>query len=332
MSGQRRLTIARHLTADDIAAALRADARDGLTSDPKGLPPKWFYDARGSELFDEITRLEEYYPTEAERRALQGAADEIVRLSGADTVMELGSGSSDKTRVLLDAFDAVGSLERYVPFDVSASALESAAQQLLERYPEIVIEGVIGDFDRHLEHLPAGSARGGRGRRLLAFLGGTVGNYPPVERKQLLATMADVLDPGETLLLGTDLVKDPDRIVAAYDDARGVTAAFNRNVLTVLDRELAADFDVDAFDHVALWNDEDEWIEMRLRSRRAQTVRIDALDLTVEFAAGEEILTEISAKFRRERIVGELDTAGFDLIGWFTDPAGDFALSLARRR
>ena len=331
MSDDDRLTIARYLGRDDIAAALRSDARDGLTSRPKELPPKWFYDARGSELFDEITRVAEYYPTEAERQALYRSAEDIVGLSGADTVMELGSGSSDKTRVLLDAFDAAGSLRRYVPFDVSGTALESAARRLLDRYPSIAISGVIGDFDRHLEHLPAGDARGGRGHRLLAFLGGTIGNYPPQQRKQLLATMAEVLDQGETLLLGTDLVKEPTRIVSAYDDASGVTAAFNRNVLAVLNRELGADFDTDGFDHVALWNASEEWIEMRLRARAAHTVRIPTLDLTVEFDAGEEILTEVSAKFRRERIVSELDAAGFELIGWFTDPAGDFALSLSRR-
>ena len=321
-----RLTIARHLTDADIADSLRADARDGLTSRPKEIPPKWFYDERGSELFDEITRLEEYYPTEAERRALQDAAGDIVELSGAETVMELGSGSSDKTVVLLDAFAAAGSLARYVPFDVSASALESAAARLLTRYPTLEISGVIGDFDRHLEHLPIG------GQRLLAFLGGTIGNYAPLPRKQLLATIADVLNTGETLLLGTDLVKDPERIVRAYDDERGVTAAFNRNLLHVLNRELAADFEPDAFDHVALWNDEGEWIEMRLRARGPQHVTVTGLDLAVDFADGEEMLTEISAKFRRDGIVGELEAAGFELVRWFTDPAGDFALSLSRRR
>lgn len=321
-----RFSIARYLSGQDIAAALRVDALEGLTSHPKELPPKWFYDERGSELFDEITRLEEYYPTEAERKALRVSAAEIVRRSGADTVMELGSGSSDKTVVLLDAFAATGALSRYVPFDVSGSALESASERLLARYPDIEVAGVIGDFDRHLEHLPGG------GRRLLAFLGGTIGNYAPQQRKQLLSTIAEVLEPGETLLLGTDLVKDPARIVRAYDDSLGVTAAFNRNVLAVLNRELGADFDLEAFDHVALWNETDEWIEMHLRSRAEQTVELTGLDLTVTFAAGEEMLTEISAKFRRDRIVAELDEAGFEVIGWFTDPEGDFALSLSRRR
>lgn len=318
--------LANHLGADSAHRALRDDVRTGLAQTPKTLPPKWFYDETGSALFTRITRLPEYYPTEAERAALRIAAAEIVELSGADTVMELGSGSSDKTRVLLDAFDAAGTLRRYVPLDVSGSALTAAAERLLERYPALRVDGVIGDFDRHLGELPVG------GRRMLAFLGGTIGNYAPLARKQLLATISEALEPGESLLLGTDLVKDPARMVAAYDDAAGVTAAFNRNVLSVLNRELDATFALDDFDHVARWNADEEWIEMRLRSRRAHTVDVAGLGIEVAFADGEEMLTEISAKFRRERIVDELDAAGFDLLGWFPDPAGDFALSLSRRR
>lgn len=320
------ITETNHLGPDDIRAALRADVAEGLTASPKHLPPKWFYDEAGSELFDKITRLVEYYPTEAERAALRGAAAEIAELSGADTLMELGSGSSDKTRVLLDAFDATGRLRRYVPFDVSPSALRSAANELATRYPGLAIDAVVGDFDRHLAELPKG------GRRLLAFLGGTVGNYPPQPRARLLASMAATLEPGETLLLGTDLVKDADRLVTAYDDPSGVTAAFNRNVLAVVNRELGSDFDLDTFEHVARWNPEAEWIEMWLRSTTTQRVTVEELDLVVDFEAGEEMLTEVSAKFRTDGVRSELAAVGLELIGWWTDPAGDFALSLSRKQ
>lgn len=320
------ITETNHLGPDDIRAALRADVAEGLTASPKHLPPKWFYDEAGSELFDKITRLVEYYPTEAERAALRGAAAEIAELSGADTLMELGSGSSDKTRVLLDAFDATGRLRRYVPFDVSPSALRSAANELATRYPGLAIDAVVGDFDRHLAELPKG------GRRLLAFLGGTVGNYPPQPRARLLASMAATLEPGETLLLGTDLVKDVDRLVTAYDDPSRVTAAFNRNVLAVVNRELGSDFDLDTFEHVARWNPEAEWIEMWLRSTTTQRVTVEELDLVVDFEAGEEMLTEVSAKFRADGVRSELAAVGLELIGWWTDPAGDFALSLSRKQ
>ena len=320
-----QLTVDVHLDATELESALRTDVLEGLGARPYSLPPKWFYDAAGSELFDQITTLVEYYPTEAERAALQTCAELIVSTTGADTVMELGSGSSDKTRVLLDAFSAAGQLQRYVPFDVSESALRGAADALVARYPELQVHGVVGDFDHDLKHLPAD------GHRLLMFLGGTLGNYTPGPRATLLAQMAATLRTGEWLLLGTDLVKDRSRLVAAYDDPGGVTAAFNLNVLTVVNRELEADFDVDSFRHVALWNEESEWIEMRLRAERDMTVRIPPLDLTVPLSVGEEILTEVSAKFRRDGITSELAAAGFEVVEWCTDPAGDFALSLSRR-
>ena len=320
-----RLTVDVHLDPSELEAALRADVLAGLGGRPYSLPPKWFYDAAGSELFDQITTLDEYYPTEAERAALQQCAELIVGISGADTVMELGSGSSDKTRVLLDAFSAAGQLQRYVPFDVSETALRSAADSLVARYPDLQVHGVVGDFDRHLDRLPTD------GLRLLMFLGGTLGNYTPGPRATLLAQMAATLRAGEWLLLGTDLVKDTGRLVTAYDDAAGVTAAFNLNVLRVVNRELGADFDVDSFEHVALWNADAEWIEMRLRAGRDMTVRVPPLDLEVPLVAGEEILTEVSAKFRRDGIAAELATARFEVVEWWTDPAGDFALSLSRR-
>jgi L-histidine N-alpha-methyltransferase len=312
-----------HLTADDLTRQLRADVRSGLTMAPKSLPPKWFYDARGSELFEEITRLPEYYPTRAEREVLVAHAGDIARTTNAKTLVELGSGSSEKTRLLLDAFRAHGALGAFVPLDVSDTALLSAMQRIVADYPALDVHGIVGDFTRHLGHLPSG------GRRLVAFLGGTIGNLLPAERALFLAALRAALEPGDWLLLGTDLVKDPATLVAAYDDAAGVTAEFNRNVLSVLNRSLDADFDPSGFAHVALWDAESEWIEMRLRARWPQRVRVAALDLTVDFAAGEELRTEISAKFRREGAERELAAGGFAVRRWWTDPDGRFAQSLA---
>ncbi len=323
---EERVSITSHLGPDDIARSLRSDVLAGLGSSPKELPPKWFYDKVGSDLFDEITRLVEYYPTEAERQALRRFAPEIVDLAGADTLVELGSGSSDKTRVLLDALRDSGRLECYVPFDVSGSALREAATKLAMSYPMLSIDAVVGDFDHHLDRIPGGS-----GRRMLAFLGGTIGNYAPGPRHRLLSDIAGVLLPGETLLLGTDLVKDPGRLVAAYDDRAGVTAAFNKNVLSVVNHELGADFDLERFEHHALWDPRNEWIEMRLRSTAAQTVEVRDIGLRVQFDRGEEMRTEISAKFRRSGVTAELAAVGLEVIGWWNDPAGDFAVSLSRR-
>jgi L-histidine N-alpha-methyltransferase len=312
-----------HLEPDAAATALAADVRAGLTASPRTLPPKWFYDDRGSELFDEITRLPEYYPTRTERSILVEHAREIATRTSADTLVELGSGTSEKTRLLLDALAAGGTLSRFVPFDVSEQTLRDAAAAVSREYPGVAVHAVVGDFEHHLDRIPRG------GTRLVAFLGSTIGNLTPATRAVFLADLAAGLAPGDGLLLGTDLVKDPARLVAAYDDAAGVTAAFNRNVLQVIDRELAADFDPEAFDHVAVWDADQEWIEMRLRARHAHRVEVAALDLTVDFAAGEDLRTEISAKFRRDRVADELAAAGLELGEWWTDPAGDFALSLA---
>ena len=319
------LRVDTYLKPDDLRRALRDDVAAGLSSTPKDLPPKWFYDDRGSELFDEITRLPEYYPTRRERSILVAHADAIVTASGADTLVELGSGTSEKTRILLDAFHRSGSLETFAPFDVSEATLREAAAQVAAEYPGISVHAVVGDFERHLAHIPAD------GHRMVAFLGGTIGNFNPTSRAEFLRTLAATLRPDETLLLGTDLVKDTDRLVRAYDDAAGVTAAFNKNVLEVMNRELGADFDADDFAHVAHWNPDDEWIEMRLEALRDASVTVTALDLDVHFCAGEQIRTEISSKFRRERLAAELADAGFALEEWWTDPDGDFALSLSRR-
>ncbi|MFG2679945.1 L-histidine N(alpha)-methyltransferase [Streptomyces sp. NPDC048392] len=318
---QFRLT--RTLPEDATDAALRADVLAGLTSMPKWLPPKWFYDARGSELFEAITALPEYYPTRAEREILVDRAGEIAAATGARTLVELGSGSSEKTRVLLDALTGQTGLREYVPVDVSESALTQAGQALVAERPGLRVHALIADFTAGLT-LPDTP-----GPRLMAFLGGTVGNLLPEERAAFLTTVRALLSPGDALLLGTDLVKDEGVLVRAYDDAAGVTAAFNKNVLSVMNRELEADFVPAAFEHVALWNPEREWVEMRLRSRTAQTVKVQALDLAVDFADGEELRTEVSAKFRRERVRAELDAAGLDLAHWWTDGEGRFALSLS---
>ncbi|MGD1218922.1 L-histidine N(alpha)-methyltransferase [Streptomyces krungchingensis] len=311
--------LTRTLPEDATDAALRADVLHGLTGTPKTLPPKWFYDAHGSELFEKITELPEYYPTRAEREILLARSGEIARASGARTLVELGSGSSEKTRHLLDALPG---LHTYVPVDVSESALTQAGQALAAERPGLGVHALIADFTGSLT-LPDTP-----GPRLVAFLGGTIGNLLPAERAAFLASVRALLSPGDALLLGTDLVKDESVLVAAYDDAAGVTAAFNKNVLSVVNRELEADFDPDAFDHVALWDSEQEWIEMRLRSRAAQTVKIPALDLAVHFARGEELRTEVSAKFREDGVRAELASAGFALTHWWTDAEGRFALSL----
>ncbi|MFG1770897.1 L-histidine N(alpha)-methyltransferase [Nocardia salmonicida] len=315
-----------HLTDDDLTAALRTDARTGLTADPKSLPPKWFYDARGSELFEQITGLPEYYPTRTERALLERVVGEIAAAANAEVLVELGSGSAAKTRLLLDALTAEGSLKTYVPQDVSASALRGAAAEIATEYPNLSVHGVVSDFTDTLHNLPRG------GRRMIAFLGGTIGNLVPAERAEFLAGINEVLEPGELLLLGAGLVIDPAILVPAYDDAAGVTAEFNRNVLHVLNNRLAADFVPEKFEHVAIWDAENEWIEMRLRATEAMKATVAGLDLTVDFAAGEEMRTEISAKFRPESLAAELDKAGFTPAHTWTDPDNRFILALAERR
>jgi L-histidine N-alpha-methyltransferase len=313
-----------HLAPEAYVESLRRDVREGLTATPKALPPKYFYDAHGSDLFDEITRLPEYYPTRAETAILTAHADDIARLTGARTLVELGSGTSEKTRLLLTALTSTGTLERFMPFDVDPAVLAEAAQQIGREYPGLSVEPVIGDFEKHLSALPRHPGQ------LVAFLGSTIGNLEPPARGVLLRAVRSVLRPGDTFLLGTDLVKEPARLQHAYDDAGGVTAAFNRNVLTVVNRELGADFEESWFDHVALWNAEREWIEMHLLSLRDQLVSIADLDLQVRFARGELMRTEISAKFRPDGVKQELADAGLELVRFWTDPAGDFGLSLAQ--
>jgi L-histidine N-alpha-methyltransferase len=318
-------TIDVHLGPADLETALREDAVRGLTATPKRLSPKWHYDARGSALFDEITRLPEYYLTRCERAILETNAADIAREARAGTLIELGSGTSAKTRLLLSAMRDAGTLDRFVPFDVDEATLRAAAVAVVAEYPGVAVHAVVGDFERHLPLLPRG------GTRMVAFLGSTIGNLEPAVRARFLADLAVALEPGDSLLLGVDLLKSPDRILAAYDDPGGVTAEFSRNVLRVMNARLGADFDPDAFDHVPRWDAEHEWVDVRLRARTAQAVRIPRLALDVRFAAGEEIHTEISAKFRRDRIAAELREAGLDVRRWWTDPSEGFGVALADR-
>jgi L-histidine N-alpha-methyltransferase len=305
-------------------AALRADVRAGLTAVPKTLPPKYFYDARGSELFDEITRLPEYYLTRSETAILTARAAEIAAETACESLVELGSGTSAKTRLLLRALLAGGTLREFTPFDVDPSVLAEASDALTAEYPSLTIAPFLGDFERDLAAVPRA------GRRMIAFIGSTIGNLDPVARTAFLAQVRGALAPGDYFLLGTDLVKDRDRLLRAYDDAAGVTAEFNRNVLRVINRELDADFAVEEFEHVAVWDAQAEWIEMRLRPGTAQRVTVGDLKLTVDFAAGEDMRTEISAKFRPDGVRAELTAAGLETVRFWTDPPADFGLTLAR--
>jgi L-histidine Nalpha-methyltransferase len=315
-----------HLDSD-TAAKMHQDVRAGLLATPKELAPKYFYDEQGSQLFEQITGLSEYYPTRAERAILVERAAEIVAAAGApQTLVELGSGSATKTRHLLSAMRNADCLRTYVPVDISEEITHETAESLVEEYPGLLVHGLVCDFEHHLERIPDGDGDG----RLVAFLGGTIGNLYPEARRDFLGRIAGLLGPGDSLLLGADLVKDHGRLEAAYDDAEGVTAEFNKNVLRVLNRELGADFDLDAFEHVARYDAEEARMDIRLRSLAEQTIRLEELDLTVEFEAGEEMRTEISAKFTRERLEAVYAESGMAMSGWFTDPAGDYALSLAR--
>jgi L-histidine N-alpha-methyltransferase len=312
-----------HLDGDALAT-LGDDVRAGLTKDGlKELSPKYFYDARGSDLFDQITAQPEYYPTRCERAILNRYAPDIVGSAGARELVELGSGTASKTRALLYAMAGTGDLDRYVPFDCDPWVVERCADELTELYPGLDVHGVVGDFEEHLSHIPDGE------RRIVALLGGTIGNLYPSERAGFLRAARDLLGDGDRFLLGTDLVKDVSVLEAAYNDAAGVTAAFNCNVLHVLNRELDADFDLDSWQHHAFFNQESSWIEMRLRSLGAQHVRIPGAEIEVDFEDGEEIRTEISTKFTLQQLARELGEAGMAIEQFFTDPEGLFGLTLA---
>ncbi len=326
LAQEQHIRIDSHLDATH-ERSLAEDVLDGLTKPFKELPPKHFYDARGAELFDRICELPEYYPTRTERAILNRSATEIAALTGAAELVELGSGTAAKTRVLLDALHQTQTLKRYVPLDVTEAMVRECARELTAEYPGLRVHGVVGDFERHLDRVPPST-----GQRLVLFLGGTIGNFPPGSRRRFLRQISRLLGASDHLLMGTDLVKDPDVLEAAYDDPQGVTAEFNRNLLHVLNRELDANFDPSDFDHVALFDRRHEWIEMRLRARREHTVLVRALGLPVHFDTGEEMRTEISAKFTRERLEDDLAAAGLEIVRWLTDPQEQFALTLSRIR
>jgi L-histidine Nalpha-methyltransferase len=322
---EAEVTIESHLQGATLET-IADDVREGLSRPLKALPPKYFYDARGSELFDRITEQPEYYPTRCERAILNRRAAEVVALTGARELLEVGSGSASKTRALLYAMAAMGSLDRYVPFDCDPSVVERCAGELTELYPGLSVHGVVGDFERHLDRVPDGE------KRVVAFLGGTIGNLYPDERARFLEELAAVAGEGGWLLLGTDLVKDVTVLEAAYDDAAGVTAEFNLNVLRVLNRELGADFDVTEFEHVARFDPDESWIEMSLRSRSDQVVSIPGAGIEVELEAGERIRTEISTKFKLDALNSELAAAGLATEAFWTDPLGRFGVTLAARQ
>jgi L-histidine Nalpha-methyltransferase len=320
-----QITIEVHLPPGGPLSGMAADVRAGLTKPFKELSPRYFYDERGSELFEAITELPEYYPTRAERAILERQAAAICARAGSPTTLiELGSGSATKTRVLLDAMDGAGCLEAYAPVDISEQITRDTAEAVAAEYG-ITVHGLVCDYERDLERIPLA------GPRVLAFLGGTIGNFEPAQRASFLARVANLLGPEDHFLLGTDLVKSREALEAAYNDSAGVTAAFNKNVLSVLNRELDADFDVDTFEHVAFWDDENLWVDIRLRSLARQVIEISSLGIRVAFGRGEEMRTEISTKFARDGLAGIYAEAGLEMVEWWTDPEGLFALSLARR-
>jgi L-histidine N-alpha-methyltransferase len=320
---QEGFTVDLRLDEEWISRSLATDIRMGITKAKKSLPPKWFYDEAGSELFDKITQLSEYYPTEAEREILNIQAVKIAEISEADHLIELGSGSSDKTRSILDAFASAGQLNSFTAFDVSEEILLSSAKQIKQRYPNVKIRAIVGDFDHHLDAVPQS------GKRLFIFLGGTIGNFEPEARQRFLSGLTAQFKSGDSLLLGTDLVKEIPRLELAYNDPDGVTAAFNKNILSVLNKNLGANFDTEKFDHVAQFDTDREWIDIGLRSRSDQQIHIEKLDLKVNFLKNEIMRTEISAKFRPEGIEQELASAGLTIRNFWTDSAGDFAVTLS---
>ena len=321
-----RLTIDAYVDEDGMLDSMAEDVRLGLTAEPKRLSPKYFYDDAGSELFEQITCLPEYYPTRAERALLEESADELMRTVRPQQIVELGSGSSIKTRVLLGVNSAPEYLTQYVPFDVSRGIVEGAAEGLLLDFPFLSIHGVIGDFGHHLSKIPAAT-----GKRLVLFLGGTIGNLDPDERTAFLTQVAELLGPEDRLLIGLDLVKDPATIEAAYNDSAGVTAAFNRNILRHLNRELTADFDPDAFQHRAFFNEEESRIEMHLVPDDTQMVSIGTLGITIKVDPSETIWTESSYKFTKASLHRMLTDAGMQLDGFYTNDEPDelFAVVLA---
>lgn len=319
-----RIRIERLLDEADRRAALYDETFWSLRRRPKEIPPVWLYDERGSRLFEEITRLPEYYPTAREQEILTAHASEVAAWTEARTLVELGAGTSEKTRILLDALQANGTLERFVPLDASEEVLRASACAIAERYP-IGVHAIVGDFERHLGALPRGE------NRLIAFLGSTIGNLHPDRRARLLADIAASLEASDSFLLGVDLVKDPARIEAAYNDSRGVTESFVRNGLDAVNRELRADLDQELLAFEARWDALEEWMDIGFLAREPQQVTFAELDTVVRLEQGEKLRLEVSTKFRREGIERELVGAGMQLVAWWEDKAAEFALLLATR-
>ncbi len=324
MADEAAIEIAVDLPEGGALAGMAEVVREGLSCPFKELPPKYFYDELGSELFERITEQPEYYPTRCEREILNLRAAEIVAAARPRTLIELGSGAASKSRVLLNAMRGAETLERYVPVDISEEITRRVAAELVGEYPGLMVRGIVCDYETHLERIPRPEGA------LIAFLGGTIGNFRPGPRRSFLARIATLMYPGDRFLLGTDLVKDAATLEAAYNDRAGVTAEFNKNVLNVLNRELEANFDLDAFEHVAFWDSDNEWIDIRLRALAEQFVDLRALDMQAHFSRNEEMRTEISTKFTRERIESSYADAGLELLEWWTDPDELYALSLAR--
>jgi L-histidine N-alpha-methyltransferase len=320
------LQLNRHLPPNLHANALRADAREGLSASAKYIPSKWIFDAKGTELWEMITRLPEYYPFRTERDILQAVADEIAAVTRASSIIELGSGSAIKTTILLDTLRQAGTIRSYISIDISESALVEAGTRLIGEYPGLSVRAVLADFETQAEAIAMDEYPS---PRLVLFLGGTIGQLMPAQRAAFLRRLHGVFRPGDMLLLGVDLVKDPAELIAAYDDSAGVSTAFNKNLFTVLNTRIGADFDLDNFDYVVTWQDDTEYLAMWEQSRINQVVRLPEIDLFVELAAGERIWTGISAKFRRDGIQAELESAGFSLQRWWTDPDGRYALTLS---
>ncbi|MDQ3672225.1 MAG: L-histidine N(alpha)-methyltransferase [Actinomycetota bacterium] len=323
MTEHSRVCVDVLLDEEERRASLRQATLAGLNRTPKHIPPLWLYDERGSLLFDEITRLPEYYLTRTERALLEEHAAEMASITRAETVVELGSGTSEKTRLLLDALIAEGTLRRFVPLDVSEEVLVASAHEIAAEHPALEVHALVGDFERHLSAAPIG------GRRLFAFLGSTIGGFEADDRERLLSVIAASLGSDDALLLGLDLVKDPTRLQAAYSDSAGASERFQRNGLAHLDRELGSDFSERPFDYRPRWDPEHERMDIGFTSVGSQVVRVPQLDIEVAFADGERLRTSVSAKFRRDSFDAELAVAGLELVRWWTDANGDFALTLA---
>lgn len=321
-----RLNLDRRLPPDLLMNALRADARQGLTASPKYIPSKWLFDSRGTGLWEEITQLPEYYPFRTERGILQTVAEEIAATARASSVVELGSGSANKTTILLSALRRVGTIRTYTSIDISESALMTTGSRLTAEYPGLAVRTVLADFETQAETIAAHDCPA---PRLVLFLGGTIGQLMPPQRAEFLRRLHDLFDQGDMLLLGVDLVKDPAELMAAYNDSAGVSTAFNKNLLAVLNAQVGADFDLGAFDYIVTWQDEAERLEMWEQSRIDQSVHLSEIDLSVDFAAGERIATATSAKFRRDGLHKELERAGFTPTHWWTDQDAKYALSLS---